>query len=111
MSKIGDMDADTQRLLSDQMEMKLGGVVSSFADEHGLSGLSAATLAFHMLCAGLQKMGGPAAKAYLGCLVSVASASDEREARKINDRARRAMEKMAAHYDAIAGEFAKRTMQ
>lgn len=111
MRRVHDADSARQRDLSNEMELRLGELVSSFAAQHGLSGLSATTLALQMIVAGIYQFGGAASKAYVQSTVDIMSCRDERTAHKINDRARKAMERMAERYDAKVKEFGGRTIQ
>ena len=111
MTKVNDVDSDRYQQLSDEMEMRLGELVTSFSDKHGLSGLSSTTLAVQMLTAGLLQLGGPAAQPYIQCAIDMMSCRNQLEANKINQRARRAMLKMADHFDEQKRAFAARKLQ
>ena len=111
MTKIKDVDPDAHLELDAEMQQALGDLVDEFATKHRYSALSITTLALQCLADGLEALGGPASHAYLRCLAERLTVTNERDAKKLNDRARRAMEKMAEHYDAKRKAFAERTLQ
>lgn len=111
MTSVKDVTSERFNTLSDDMTEALMGLVSNFARQHGLSGLSATTLALQMIAGGLREIGGPSSRAYLQAVVDINFCRDERTAHKINGRSRNAMEKMAEHFDAQHRAFNARTLQ
>ena len=106
-----DVDPIQAASLADEMELALGHLFTSFADKHVMSSLSMTTLALQGLIAGLAQLGGPQALTYTACVTDSVAARDAREIQKINRRAKRAMERMAAHYDGLRCDLRKRVMQ
>lgn len=83
---------------------KLHKPAAELMDELGLSGLSTATLMAICMVHNVRSVGGPAAKAYLGCVLDGAFAKTPAEGEKASRRAGIYMEAMARHYDAMVAK-------
>lgn len=81
--------------------VKLHKSAAELMDELGISGLSTTTLMAICMVHNLRSAGGPAAKAYLGCVLDGAFAKTPAEGEKASRRSRIHMEAMARHYDAM----------
>ena len=91
-----DVDPIQAASLADEMELALGQLVTSFADKHGMSSLSMATLALQGLIAGLAQLGGPQALTYTACVTYSVAARDSRELQKINRQLKTAFDEIEA---------------
>jgi len=111
MSSIKDVEPELHQSLDAEMQVALGDLVGAFAHKHRLSGLSVTTLALHVLADCLGQIGGPASVAYLRCLAERSTVLSGKDAKKLNDRGRRAVEVMAEHYDTVRKDFVARKLQ
>lgn len=110
MSRIEKVGRETHDRLLHEMTESLMEALGPFAQRNGLAGMSTMTLALQSVALGLQEMGGISAKQYMICLIDGMYCLDAKEGQRLDERGRRAMEKMVQHYD-LHASTSKRPMQ